>query len=151
MRIDYIDFIISYNFLKQKGLVQEFHSKHGTEFDDFYSYLECMNVFAIKGGSEEQLRKTVSQLLELLEQETAIPIAVDMPRIVLLIPTSMHSSPWISKLKERPQFSICSDIRDFIHDFDYEDFIDLSLSRGYKYQLKDYSKLFQLLLTCIEE
>ncbi len=138
--------IISYNFLQKQGIVEKFHSKHGREFDDYYSYLECMNVLAVKGNSEKQLKETAKNLIKLVEKKTSVPIAVDIPRVVLLVPEIIHSSYWISSLKQQPHFSICSDIRDFIHDFEYDDFIDLSLSRGYKYQLKDYLKLFNLIL-----
>jgi hypothetical protein len=138
--------IISYNFLQKQGIVEKYHSQHGKEFDDYYSYLECMNVLAIQGRTEEQLRESVEKVVKLIEKKTSIPIAVDIPRIVLLIPEEVHSSHWISQLKQQPHFSICSDIRDFIYDFDYNDFIDLSLSRGYKYYLKDYLKLFTAIL-----
>ncbi len=138
--------IIAYKFLQEQGIVQKFHSKHGREYDDYYSYLECMNVLAIKGSKEEQLKETVIRLIELFEKQTSIPVLVDLPRITLLIPKEMYSSPWISSINQEDHFSVCSDIRDFIYDFNFEDFIDLSLSRGYKYKLKDYLPLLQVFL-----
>jgi hypothetical protein len=65
---------------------------------------------------------------------------------VLLIPKEMQVSSWVIPLKKQENLSICSDIRDFINDFNFDDFIDLSLSRGYKYQLRDYLEIFELLM-----
>jgi len=138
--------IISYSFLQRKGIVQKFRSKHGREYDDHYSYLECMNVLAIEGASEDQLKHNASLLWNLFNKKTSIPVPVDLPRTVLLIPKEIHTSPWVLSLKEHEKLSFCSDIRDFINDFDFKDFIDLSLSRGYKYELRDYLEIFELLM-----
>ena len=134
--------IISNSFLQKQGVVQKFRSKHGRDYDDYYSYLECMNVLAIEGSSEEQLKTTIRELWNLFKKKTSTPVSVDLPRIVFLIPKELHSSGWISSLKNKKFFSVCSDIRNFISDFDFDDFVDLSLSRVYKYQLQDYLSVF---------
>jgi hypothetical protein len=134
--------IISYSFLQKQGVVQKFRSKHGRDYDDYYSYLECMNVLAIEGSSEDQIKSTLRLIWKLFKKKTSVPISVDLPRLVILIPKELHSSTWISSLKKENTFSVCSDIRDFISDFNFEDFIDLSLSRGYKHHLQDYLTLF---------
>ena len=136
--------IISYSFLQKQGVVQKFRSKHGRDCDDHYSYLEGMNVLAIEGITEVHLKHTVRLLWNLFEKKTSMPVPVDVPRIVLLVPKEMHSSGWILSLKQEKNLSVCSDIRDFIYDFDFEDFIDLSLSRGYKHQLRDYLRIFKI-------
>ncbi|PWI46744.1 hypothetical protein CEE45_15255 [Candidatus Heimdallarchaeota archaeon B3_Heim] len=136
--------IISYSFLRKQGVVQKFRSKHGRDYDDHYSYLEGMNVLAIEGTTEVHLKYTVRLLWNLFEKKTSIPVPVDVPRIVLLVPKEIHSSGWILSLKQEKNLSTCSDIRDFIYDFDFEDFIDLSLSRGYKHQLRDYLEIFKI-------
>ncbi len=136
--------IISYGFLQKQGVVQKFRSKHGRDYDDHYSYLEGMNVLAIEVTTEVHLKHTVRLLWNLFEKKMSMPVPVDVPRIVLLVPKEMHSSGWILSLKQEKNLSVCSDIRDFIYDFDFEDFIDLSLSRGYKHQLRDYLRIFKI-------
>ncbi len=138
--------IISYNFLQNQGIVQKFRSKHGRQYDDHYSYLECMNVLAIEGTAEDQLKHNAKLLWELFNKKTSSPVLVDLPKTVLLIPKEMQVSSWVIPLKRQENLSICSDIRDFINDFNFDDFIDLSLSRGYKYQLRDYLEIFELLM-----
>ena len=134
--------VISFSFLQNQGVIQKFRSKHGREFDDYYSYLECMNVLAIEGSSEEQIKHSLRRIWRLFKENTRNPVLVDLPRIVFLIPKEFHSAAWISSIVKEDNLSVCSDIRDFITDFNFEDFVDLSLSRGYKYQLQDYLSIF---------
>ncbi len=134
--------IITYNFLQKKGVVQKFQSRHGREYDDHYSYLQGMNVLAIESAFQEELIQSLKALKRLFSKKT-VKIPVDLPRIVLLAPIQIHSENWLEFMQKNIEnLSVCADIRDFIKDFNFTDFIDFALSHGYKYSLSDYISIF---------
>lgn len=135
--------IINLEFLEKKGIVQEFHSKHGKKFDDTYSYLEGMNVLVIE-GSEKNYLKGILERLETLFTSSKILVYVDQPKLVILIPNKHEINDWNNLLANlNSEVLLCSDIRELLHNFNFVDFIDYSLSSGYKSKLEEYVILFE--------
>lgn len=147
--IDLSIHIINLEFLEKKGIVQEFHSKHGKEFDDTYSYLEGMNVLIIEGSEKNNFNKILERLKTLFKS-SKIPVCVDQPKLVILIPSKQKTSEWKNLLVHLDsEVVISSDIRELLYNFNFVDFIDYSLSSGYKSKLEDYISLFDKIIQAL--
>jgi len=149
--IDLSIHIINLEFLEKTGIVQEFHSKHGKEFDDTYSYLEGMNVLVVEWGEKNNFIKILERLKTLLNS-SKIPVLVDQPKLVILTPSKYKTSQWKNLITNlNSEVFLCSDIRELLCNFNFEDFVDYSLSSGYKSKLAEYVFLFNKIILALRK
>lgn len=159
--------ILTYAYIKRHGVQQHFISKHGSEYDDVYSYFQGLNLLVFTTFTRHQLLQD-SQKIKAVFRENKIspdlkfkqrlvrnpriqkiaPIAVpvDTPRVGIMVPTSLLKTDWVFglqdlRLKLKTEISVTDKIEKLIPTTPFNAFIDYNLSRNYQSVLKDYIPL----------
>jgi hypothetical protein len=136
--------VVTYDFLRKKGVLQRFYSPHGRDYDDDYSYLQGMNLLAFEGFTRKQTRLSIKRLIRIIEQSSVL---VDTPRIGLLVPSKAIDTSWVKRLTSNLEnIHISDDVTNLIPNITPYDFVDFSLSHGYEYHLGSYVDLLKSIL-----
>jgi hypothetical protein len=165
--------VMTRSYLKTHGVQQHFLSKHGSEYDDIYSYFQGMNLLLFTAFTQHQLLQD-SQIIKALFRENKLSpdfqhkqvrfrrsrsrkispaaVPVDKPRIGIIIPLGLLQTEWVSglqdlRIKGNLEITVSNKLEEFIPSTPFNAFIDYSLSRNYQSELKDYIPLLQILET----
>ncbi len=161
--------VLTYSYVKKHGVQQHFISKHGSEYDDIYSYFQGTNILIFTAFTRNQLLQD-SQAVKALFREnkispdlkfkqrlfrdsrvhkiSSIAVPVDVPRIGIIIPSTLLRIDWVYGLQDLGLLSeiiITDKLEKLIPSTPFNAFIDYNLSRNYQSELKDYIPLLRTL------
>lgn len=141
--------VISRRFLIKYGAEQKFRSPHGRNFDDNYSYLEGMNFLTIKAFTVVHFYIAIN-FLQRKFKNSKIPI--DRPKLGVIVPEWKKNDSWIQYLQVlNQQIDVSTNLSSLFYSKTNDNFIDYSLSRGYKYTLSDYSSFLEQLIRILDQ